>query len=53
MGDGEGFDMSNPDYKSHRSQLPELEYLSQIPGEGSPPDGSAAPEFDDTHLNEE
>ncbi len=50
--------MSNPDATTHTSQLPELEYLSDIPEDGSPPDGAAraaapaAPEFDDPHLNE-
>ncbi len=52
--DGEGFDMSNPDDKSQISSPPYLLDLSHMPDEGPPPDGAAAaPEFDDTHLNEE
>ena len=40
--DGEGFDMSNQDAKSHISEPPELVDLSRIPDEGSPPVGAAA-----------
>jgi hypothetical protein len=52
--DGKGFAMSNPDDKSPISSSPDLLDLSHMPDEGSTPDGAAAaPEFDDTHLNEE
>ena len=42
LGDGEGFDMSNQDAKSHISEPPDLVDLSHIPDRGSPPDGAAA-----------
>ena len=40
LGDGEGFDMSSPDARSHISEPPDLVDLSQIPDESSPPAGA-------------
>jgi hypothetical protein len=39
--DGEGFDISSPDHKSHISEPPDLVDISHIPDESSPPAGAS------------